>query len=174
MTKMNQSTIYLTKTLTRELLMFGDEQEGSCINFEQDSSNYYENREIMQDTCLKEYDKLRINQKKYYKPPKSMDVKEKDLIFIKNRKEENPKSLKVPYIGPIRVTKVYPLGITGYHVISGEEMSAHFNHIKKLTINQFEESMPKGWHSDIKRHILSIEKTRKLSNIDIIFEEEEE
>ena len=174
MTKMNQSTIYLTKTLTRELLMFGDEQEGSCINFEQDSSNYYENREIMQDTCLKEYDKLRINQKKYYKPPKSMDVEEKDLIFIKNRKEENPKSLKVPYIGPIRVTKVYPLGVTGYHVISGEEMSAHFNHIKKLTINQFEESMPKGWHTDIKRHILSIEKTRKLSNIDIIFEEEEE
>ena len=174
MTKMNQSTIYLTKTLTRELLMFGDEQEGSCINFENDSGNYYENRDIVQDKSLTEYDKLRKDQKKYYKPPKSMDIKENDLIFIKNRKEEYPKSLKVPYIGPIRVTKVYPLGITGYHVISGEEMSAHFNHIKKLTINQFEESMPKGWHKDIKEHILSIEKTKRTNKTDIIFEEEEE
>ena len=174
MTKMNQSTIYLTKTLTRELLMFGDEQEGNCLNFENDSGNYYENRDIVKETCLTAYDQLRKEQKKYYKPPKSMDIKEQDLIFIQNRKEEYPKSLKVPYIGPLRVTKVYPLGITGYHVITGEEMSAHFNHTKKLTINQFEESMPRGWHKDIKEHILSIERTKRTNNTDIIFEEEEE
>ena len=103
-----------------------------------------------------------------------MNINEHDLVYIKNRKEVYPKSLKVQYIGPMRVTQVYAKGITGYHVLSGEEMSAHFNHVKKITVRQFEEAMPKDWHADIKKHILTIEKTRKLGTLDLIFEEEEE
>ena len=43
-----------------------------------------------------------------------------------------------------------------------------------MTVRQFEEAMPKDWHADIKKHILTIEKTRKLGTLDLIFEEEEE
>ena len=59
-------------------------------------------------------------------------------------------------------------------MINGDEMSAHFNHIKKLTINQFDESMPKGWEADIKKHILHVAKARRTDNLDMIFEETEE
>ena len=173
--QMNKSILYLTKSITRELLMFGDEIEGPSLQVEEkQNSNYYQNREVLKDTCLKEYDKTRINRKKYYKPSEEMNINEHDLVYIKNRKEVYPKSLKVQYIGPMRVTQVYAKGITGYHVLSGEEMSAHFNHVKKMTVRQFEEAMPKDWHADIKKHILTIEKTRKLGTLDLIFEEEEE
>ena len=74
----------------------------------------------------------------------------------------------------IRVTKTFAKGITGYHVLNGEEMSAHYNQIKKITVNQFEEEMPKKWHEDIKRHILSIERTKKTRKLDYIFEEDEQ
>ena len=172
--QMNKNILYLTKSITRELLMFGDEIEGPSILVEEkQNTNYYENREAVKDTCLKEYDKIRQEAKKYYKASEEMNINEKDLIYIRNRKEIYPKSLKVQYIGPMRVTKVYPKGITGYHVLTGEEMSAHFNHIKKMSIRQFEEAMPKDWHADIKKHILTIEKTRKLGTLDLIFEEEE-
>ena len=53
-------------------------------------------------------------------------------------------------------------------------MSAHYNQIKKITVNQFEEEMPKKWHEDIKRHILSIERTKKTRKLDYIFEEDEQ
>ena len=77
-------------------------------------------------------------------------------------------------MGPIRVTKTFAKGITGYHVLNGERLSAHYNHIKKITVKQFEEEMPKRWHEDLKRHILAIEKTRKSGKLDYIFEEDEE
>ena len=175
-TKLNKSIIYLTKSMTRELLMFGDEVKGPSLEIEPSgkTNNYYECRDALKDRCLKEYDKLRQNSKKYYKPSEEMSIQEKDLVYIKNRKEVYPKSLKVQYMGPIRVTKTFAKGITGYHVLNGEEMSAHYNQIKKITVNQFEEEMPKKWHEDIKRHILSIERTKKTRKLDYIFEEDEQ
>ena len=177
-TKLNKSIIYLTKSMTRELLMFGDEVRGPSLELEdwphKTSNNYYECREAVKDTCLREYDELRQNNKKYYKPSEKMTICEKDLIYIKNRKEVYPKSLKVQYMGPIRVTKTFAKGITGYHVLSGEELSAHYNHIKKVTVNQFEEAMPNKWHEDLKRHILSIERTKNTKRLDYIFEEDEQ
>ena len=58
-------------------------------------------------------------------------------------------------------------------MISGNEMSAHMDHIKKLTLNQYEESMPKGWEADIKKHILHVARANKTNKVDIVFEEEE-
>merc|ERR1711963_1301416 len=162
--QMNKSIIYLTKSMTRELLMFGDEIEGPSLEVEEKTHNYYLNRNLEQNQCLKEYDKIRTENKKYYKESEEMKIKLKDLVYIKNRKE----------IYPIRVTEVYARGITGYHVLTGEEMSAHYNHIKKMTIRQFEEAMPKGWHADIKKHILTIERARKSGTLDMIFEHEED
>ena len=172
--QMNKSIIYLTKSMTRELLMFGDEIEGPSLEVEEKTHNYYLNRNLEQNQCLKEYDKIRTENKKYYKESEEMKIKLKDLVYIKNRKEIYPKSLKTQYTGPIRVTEVYARGITGYHVLTGEEMSAHYNHIKKMTIKQFEEAMPKGWHADIKKHILTIERARKSGTLDMIFEYEED
>ena len=172
--QMNKSIIYLTKSMTRELLMFGDEIEGPSLEVEEKTHNYYLNRNLEQNQCLKEYDKIRTENKKYYKQSEEMKIKLKDLVYIKNRKEIYPKSLKTQYTGPIRVTEVYARGITGYHVLTGEEMSAHYNHIKKMTIKQFEEAMPKGWHADIKKHILTIERARKSGTLDMIFEYEED
>ena len=156
--------------------MFGDEIKGPSLEIEQngESKNYFENRDETKEACLKEYDKLRQTNKKYYKPPEDLLIQERDLIYIKNRKEVYPKSLKVQYMGPIRVTKTFAKGITGYHVLTGAEMSAHYNHIKKITVNQFEEEMPKKWHEDLKRHILSIERTKNTKRLDYIFEEDEQ
>ena len=175
-TNLNKNIIYLTKSLTREILMFGDEIKGPSLEIEQngESKNYFENRDETKEACLKEYDKLRQTNKKYYKPPEDLLIQERDLIYIKNRKEVYPKSLKVQYMGPIRVTKTFAKGITGYHVLTGAEMSAHYNHIKKITVNQFEEEMPKKWHEDLKRHILSIERTKNTKRLDYIFEEDEQ
>ena len=175
-TKLNKSIIYLTKSLTREILMFGDEIKGPSLEIEPngEKKNYFELRDTTKETCLMEYDKLRQNNKKYYKPPEEMTINEKDLIYIKNRKEVYPKSLKVQYMGPIRVTKTFAKGITGYHVLTGAEMSAHYNHIKKITANQFEEEMPKKWQEDLKKHILSIERTKNTKRLDYIFEEDEQ
>ena len=173
-TKLNKGIIYLTKSMTRELLMFGEEIEGPSLAVEDEPNNFYVTREALKDTCLQEYDRLRQDRKKYYKNSEKMNISERDLVYIKNRKEIYPKSLKPQYMGPIRVTKTFAKGITGYHVLNGERLSAHYNHIKKITVKQFEEEMPKRWHEDLKRHILAIEKTRKSGKLDYIFEEDEE
>jgi hypothetical protein len=172
--KINQSIIYSTKTLSRELLFYGDEINMPALEIINNENNYFENRDIIKDNCIKNYDIIRSGNKKYYKPAKSLEIEIGDIIFIQNRKEEYPKSLKLQYSGPMRVTKVFPLGVTCYHVNTGYELSAHFNHIKKMNINQFDESMPKGWTADIKKHILKIKKARTTNKIDLIFEEEED
>ena len=172
--RMNQSIIYSTKTMTRELLMFGDEIEMPTLKIMEDDQNQFLMRDTHQGKCLLEYDRIRAQRKNFYEPAKEMDVKENDLVFIKNKKDEYPKSLKLQYLGPMRVNKVFPLGITAYHVLTGEEMSAHFYHIKKMTLKQFNEGMPKGWHEDIKRHLLQISRGRQTNKIDLIFEEEED
>jgi hypothetical protein len=46
-------------------------------------------------------------------------------------------------------------------MISGNEMSAHMDHIKKLTLNQYEESMPKGWEADIKKTHTTCSKSKQ-------------
>ena len=171
--RINQSIIYPTKTLSRELLMFGDEIDMPLLELDIGEQNYFENRELEKEKYLIEYDKLRQNRKKYYRTRTQLEVRVQDIVWIKNRLEEYPKSLKVQYIGPMRVTKVFPLGVTAYHMISGNEMSAHMDHIKKLTLNQYEESMPKGWEADIKKHILHVAKANKTNKVDIVFEEEE-
>ena len=100
-----------------------------------------------------------------------MQINLRDIVFIKNRKNEYPKSLKLQYIGPMRVIKVYPLGLTAYHVLNGDELSAHYNHVKKLTLNDYDESFPKQWEADIKKLILHVAKAKRSNRNDIIFEE---
>ena len=104
--KINQSIIYQTQSISRELLMFGDEINMPTLDLDTEVKNYFEDRETSQNNCLKEYDKLRSDRKKYYKPRKDSEIHIRDIVFIKNRKDEHPKSLKVQYVGPMRVTKV--------------------------------------------------------------------
>ena len=171
--KINQSILHQTKTISRELLFFGDEISMPTMELDTDTGNYFENREINQETYLVEYDKMRQGRKNYYKPRDDIQIKLRDIVFIKNRRDEHPKSLKVQYVGPMRVSKIYPLGVTAYHMIDGTEMSAHYNHIKKLTLNQYDESMPKSWEADIQKLILNVAKAKRTNKVDIIFEEAE-
>ena len=169
--KINQSILHQTKSISRELLFFGDEIAMPILELEPDTGNYFNNREKDQETLLLEYDKMRSARKNYYKPREDLQINLRDIVFIKNRRDEHPKSLKVQYVGPMRVSRVYPLGVTAYHMIDGTEMSAHYNHIKKLTLNQYDESMPKNWEADITKLILNVAKAKRTNNIDIIFEE---
>ena len=160
--------------MTRELLMFGDEIDMPTLKIMENEDNQFFKRDTFKDKCLLEYDKIRYQRKNYYEPAKEMDVKVKDLVFIKNFSDEYPKGIKFQYKGPMRVIKVFPLGITAFHVITGEELSAHFYNIKKMTLKQFNEGMPREWHEDIKRHLLQMNRGRKTKKLDLIFEEEDQ
>ena len=171
--KINQSIISKTKTITREILMFGDEMAQPSLDLiEGEQKDYFIEKEEQKSSCLDQYDQFRKNNKKYYKDPPHNSLMEGDLIWILNRKDQYPRSLRVPYTGPYRITKLYALGATGHHVVNGSVLSAHYKHIKKLTLQEFQDALPTTWVSDIKTLILSTQrKSHKSKKLDLIFEE---
>ena len=171
--KINKSIINKTKTITRELLMFGDELAQPSLDLiEGENKDYFITKDEEQKNCLIQYDNFRRNNKKYYKKPPHNELRKGDLIWILNRKDQYPRSLRVPYTGPYRITKMYPLGATSQHVVHGEVLSAHYKHIKKLTLQGFQDALPSSWVSDIKTLIISSQrKSHKSDKLDIIFEE---
>ena len=171
--KINKSIINKTKTITRELLMFGDEMAQPSLDLiEDEKKDYFIAKEEEKENCLLQYDNFRKNNKKYYKNPPCNDLRKGDLIWILNRKDQYPKSLRIPFSGPYRITKMYALGATSQHVVNGQVLSAHYKHIKKLTLQEFQDALPSSWVSDIQTLIISSQKrAHKSKNLDIIFEE---
>ena len=113
----------------RKLLMFGDELAQPSLDLiEGENKDYFITKDEEQKNCLIQYDNFRRNNKKYYKKPPHNKLKKGDLIWILNRKDQYPRSLRVPYTGPYRITKMYPLGATSQHVVNGEVLFAHYKH----------------------------------------------
>ena len=171
--KINNSILNKTKTITRELLMFGDEMAQPSLDLiEGEEKDYFIAKDEEKENCLLEYDNFRRNNKKYYKNPPYNNLRKGDLIWILNRKDQYPKSLRIPYTGPYRITQMYAMGATSQHVVNGQVLSAHYKHIKKLTLQEFQDALPSSWVSDIQTLIISSQKrAHKSKNLDIIFEE---
>ena len=89
----------------------------------------------------KEKSKLRYPNKKEY------HFALHELVMRKNYTPDN--SLKTTFLGPFRIMNLYEQGALLKDPRTGEEMSAHFANLRKITMSEFAQLLPTHFDADI-------------------------